>query len=97
VRVIVGKASASKTHEKYPEGEIHAVLMFIKSNNHDNAQKIAAIEMHARDWGKIKISKVGTLNPEKFNADKEPIKQAFWSASENGFGVVIYGNAEEEL
>ena len=44
MRVIVGKASASGTHEKYPEGEIHAVLMFIKSDNHDKARKLLILK-----------------------------------------------------
>jgi hypothetical protein len=97
MRVIVGKASASGTHEKYPEGEIHAVLMFIKSDNHDKAKKVANFEMNARNWDKVNMSRIGTLNPDTFNSKDEPIKEAFDCAMERGFGAVIYGTAEKEL
>jgi len=96
MRVIVGKASASAKHEKYPEGEIHAVLMFIKSDNHVKAEKIANHEMNARNWGEIKMSRIGTLKPEEFNSKDEYIKDAFLVAMERGFGAVIYGTAEKE-
>lgn len=97
MKVILGKAAASSKHEIYPKGEIHAVLMFIKSDNHDKAKKIAKIEMQDRDWRKLKMSRIGAVNIDSFDSEDKNIKNAFNSAIEIGFGLSVYPEVEKNL
>ena len=97
MKVILGKAAASPKNEKFPNGEIHAVLMFVKSDDNNKAQKIASIEMQKRNWNKVKLSRIGAVNLDTFAPEDENIQKAFDSALENRFGVSVYPEVENNF
>jgi len=97
MKVILGKAAASSKNKDYPKGEIHAILMFVKTGNNEKAQKIAQFNMQKRAWNKIKMSRIGAINLDTFNPEDDKIKAAFDSANESGFGLLVYPEIENDM
>ena len=97
MKVILGKAVASSKNEQYPSGEIHAVLMFVKSDNNNKAQKTAKIKIQKKGWETVNMSRIGAVNLDNFKPENDEIEKAFNSAIENGFGLLIYPDIESNL
>ena len=97
MKVILGKASASSKNEKFPKGEIHAVLMFVKTKDKDKAQKVAEIKVQKHGWSKIKMSRIGSVNLETFKSGDVHIQKALSSAIDSGFGLMVYPEIENDL
>ncbi|MFK8011312.1 MAG: hypothetical protein AB8B80_04675 [Marinicellaceae bacterium] len=97
MKVILGKASANSNNEKYPKGEIHALLMFVKTDSKDKAQQIAKVKTQNKGWNKLKLSRIGAVNIENFKPDDEEIKVAFDSAMQSGYGLLVYPDVENDM
>lgn len=98
MKVILGKAAAASNNKEFPKEEIHAVLMFVKTeDDNSKAQKLAKTKMQKKGWKKLKMSRIGAVNTENFNPEDERIKTAFTTAQELGFGLLVYPEIEKDL
>lgn len=75
VFIILAIAAATNLNARWPQGEKHAIIVFIKANNATQAAHIATEALKEAKWKLITITKVGVAVADEVNrsGDKEAI------------------------
>lgn len=90
IHIYLGSACVTeKSKHKYPIGEKHAFLLYLKQEEKSGYNPIEAEEIIAElGFNNIEFSKVGKVSPDKIgHGDK---KEYYDNAIESGFTFILY-------
>lgn len=82
------------TEGRYPVGEHHPMLVFIRqepATDHDfNAAELAALR---GGWTEIDFTRAGTLPPEAAQQTDEPFASCYAEAVAKGYALMVYNTS----
>ncbi|SDF50353.1 hypothetical protein SAMN05216464_11931 [Mucilaginibacter pineti] len=92
IHIYVGAADITEKYgPKYPMGERHAFLLYLRADNNSEYNLTEAEEMIiGLGLGKIEFSKVGKLSLEKVNNDEK--REYYNNAMKNGSTLIVYSD-----
>jgi hypothetical protein len=80
-----------KYSHKYPVGERHAFLLYLKADSNSEYNLIAAEDIViSLGLNEIEFSKVGKLSPEKVNDDEK--REYYHNAMKTGSTLIVYSD-----
>ncbi len=95
VHVAIGTAISAEGNSRYPAGEKHGAMLFVRALDQEDAIKKMDRAMNEGYW-MLSIEKMGTIAEPAHKPDAtDPIEVAINTALEDGCGVVIYSDIEE--
>jgi len=96
VEIVLTRARADSGNDRYPEGELHAALVFVRTEDRGEAQQTALRELESAGWRDVAIHQIGTVDAAAVASKDEAIRTAYQAASSEGVAIVVYREAEEE-
>ena len=96
--VFLVRAIASGSHEAYPVGEAHSILVFVRaSDDEPDPDSNSCVSILGKmSWNKIEIlkhSKVELDASGNLLGGDATVKECFEEAKENGLGVIVYSGS----
>jgi hypothetical protein len=82
---------AGDAHDRIAAGTSVAALMFVRADNLEAAEELAAQQLSGRGWARMETERSKEITDfSQFESKGGVVGQAFQDAKESGFGVVIY-------
>lgn len=94
--LFVLEVTAGKGNE-YKEGERHAALVFVNEAEEEKAKAILFSSMESCFWNNIIIKRMKIIDSTAMENKDSILVGAYNDALENGCGVVIYTDAENDF